>query len=169
MGRMKRYFQNLTRRGELIIPLSFLVASIYLFYLAMQFRAPFRMGFQVGPDVFPKILTGIMMVLSVVLIYNAVKRGGLTEFEKVVKPRNLWITLAFIITYAFLLEIVGFVVLTPVWIAAYMFAIGMRRWTWLLGATVIFSVFMIVVFAMFMLIPLPRGVGIFREISLFVY
>lgn len=166
---MKRYFQNLTRRGELIIPLSFLVASIYLFYLAMQFRAPFRMGFQVGPDVFPKILTGIMMVLSVVLIYNAVKRGGLTEFEKVVNPRNLWITLAFIIAYAFLLETVGFVVLTPIWVAAYMFAIGMRRWTWLLGATLILSVFLIAVFAMFMLIPLPRGVGIFREISLLVY
>ena len=166
---MKQYLQNLTRRGELIIPLSFLIASIYLFYLAMQFRAPFKMGFQVGPDVFPKILTGIMMVLSMVLIYNAVKRGGLAEFEKVVKPRNLWITLAFIIAYAFLLETVGFVVLTPIWIAGYMFAIGMRRWTWLLGAAVILSAFMILVFPKMMLIPLPRGVGIFREISLLVY
>ena len=166
---MKRFFQNLARRGELIVPLSFLVASIYLFYLAMQFHAPFRMGFQVGPDVFPKILTTIMMLLSVVLIYNAVKRGGLIEFEKVVNPRNLWITLAFIIAYAFLLEIFGFVVLTPIWIATYMFAIGMRRWTWLLGAAVIFSVFMIVVFPKLMLIPLPRGMGIFREISLLIY
>lgn len=169
MDRVKQYFQNLARRGELIIPLSFLIASIYLFYLAMQFHAPFRMGFQVGPDIFPKILTTIMMFLSVVLIYNAVKRGGLTEFEKVVNPQNLWITLAFIIAYAFLLEIVGFVVLTPIWIAAYMFAIGMRRWAWLIGTAVIFSVFLIVVFPKLMLIQLPRGVGLFREISLLVY
>ena len=166
---MKQFPQNLTGRGELIIPLSFLAASAYLFYLAAQFHAPFRMGFQVGPDVFPKILTGIMMVLSVVLIYSAVRKSGLTESEKVVNPGNLWITLAFIIAYAFLLEVVGFVVLTPIWVATYMFAIGMRRWTWLLGATVIFSLFMIVVFPKLMLIPLPRGMGIFREISLLIY
>lgn len=169
MNRVKQHFQNLAGRGELIIPLSSLIASIYLFDLATQFRGPFRMGFQVGPDVIPKILTGIMMFLSVVLIYKVVKRGGVSEFEKMRNPQNLWITLGFIIVYAALLEIVGFVVLTPIWIVGYMYAIGIRRWTWIIGAGVIFSVFLIVVFPKLMLIPLPRGVGLFREISLLFY
>jgi len=170
MGRMKQFFQNLAGRGEFLIPLSFLIASVYLFYLAFEFRGAFVMIRQgVGPDFFPKVFTALMMFLGLWLIYNAVKRGGVSEFEKVANPRNLWVTLAFMIAYAFLLEIVGFVVLTPTWIAAYMFAIGMRRWTWLLGATVIFSVFLILVFPTLMLIPLPRGVGLFREISLLVY
>lgn len=170
MGRMKQFFQNLAGRGEFLIPLSFLLVSAYFFYLAFEFRGAFVMIRQgVGPDFFPKAFTALMMFLGLWLIYNAVRRGGVSEFEKVANPRNLWVTLAFMIAYAFLLEIVGFVVLTPIWIAAYMFAIGMRRWTWLLGATVIFSVFLIVVFPTLMLIPLPRGVGLFREISLLVY
>ena len=170
MGRMKQFFQKQVRRGEFLIPLSFLIASAYLFYLAFEFRGAFVMIRQgVGPDFFPKVFTALMMFLGLWLIYKAVKRGGVSEFEKVANPQNLWITLAFMIVYAFLLEIVGFVVLTPIWIAAYMFAIGMRRWKWLLGATVIFSVFLILVFPTLMLIPLPRGVGLFREISLLVY
>jgi putative tricarboxylic transport membrane protein len=167
---MRQRFQNLAKRGELLIPLSFLIASIYFFYLAFEFRGAFVMIRQgVGPDFFPKVFTALMMFLSLWLIYNVVKRSGVSEFEKVANPRNLWVTLAFMIAYAFLLEIVGFVVLTPVWIAAYMASIGIRRWTWLLGATIVFSVFLILVFPTLMLIPLPRGVGIFREISLLVY
>ena len=169
MRRVKQFFQNFARRGELIIPLSFLAVSIYLFYLATQFPTPIRFMHQVGPDIFPKILLGTMMVLSVKLTYDALKRGSLTEFEKVVNPRNLWVTFAFILAYVFLLETVGFVVLTPIWIAAYMASIGVRRWTWLLGGTVIFSAFLILVFPALMHILLPRGVGLFREISLLVY
>jgi len=126
MGRMKQFFQNLAGRGEFLIPLSFLIVSAYLFYLAFEFRGAFVMIRQgVGPDFFPKVFTALMMFLGLWLIYNAVKRGGVSEFEKVANPRNLWITFAFMIAYAFLLEIVGFVVLTPTWIAAYMFALSL--------------------------------------------
>jgi len=167
---LKRYLSNLGKRGELLVPLSFLVASAYFFYLAFEFRGAFVMMRQgVGPDLFPKIFTAFIMVFSLWLIYTEVKKGGLSEFERPANPQNLWITIAFMLAYAFLLEIVGFIVLTPIWVAAYMLAIGMRRWRWLIGATVIFSAFMIVVFPKLMLIPLPRGIGIFREISYLIF
>lgn len=88
-----------------------------------------------------------------------------TGIEEVVNPRNLWITIGAMVGYALLVEILGFVVLTPVWLAAYMFAIGMRRWGWLAGTAVIFSAFVIIGFGRLMMLVLPRGVGIFREIS----
>jgi len=167
---LKRYLSNLGKRGELLVPLSFLAASAYFFYLAFEFRGAFVMIRQgAGPDLFPKIFTAFIMVFSLRLIYNAVKKGSLSEFERSANPQNLWITIAFMLVYAFLLEIVGFIVLTPIWVAAYMLAIGMRRWRWLIGATVIFSAFMIAVFPKLMLIQLPRGIGIFREISLLIF
>jgi hypothetical protein len=170
MKSIRQYLEGLGRRGELLIPLSFLLVSAYLFYLAFRFRGAFVMLRQgVGPDFFPKVYTAIMMVFSLWLIYQAVKGKVTTESEKTLNPQNLWITIVFMVAYAFLLEIVGFVVLTPIWVAAYMIAIGMRRWTWLLATAVIFSAFMIIVFPRVMLIPLPRGIGIFREISLFIY
>lgn len=169
---MKQYrekLEKLGRGGELIIPLLVLIASIPLFYLATKFEVAFGMGYQVGPDFIPKVLLGMMMALSVKLIYDAVKKGGVTEFEKVLNPQNLWITLGFAFGYVVLLEIVGFVVLTPIWIAAYMYTIGMRRWQWLVGGTCVLSLFLIIVFPVLMMVPLPRGVGIFRMISLLLY
>lgn len=161
---------SLGKRGELLVPLSFLLTSAYFFYLAFEFRGAFVMIRQgAGPDLFPKIYTVVIMAFSLWLIYNAVKKGGLSEFERSANPQNLWITIAFMLVYAFLLEIVGFIVLTPIWVATYMLAIGMRRWKWLIGATVIFSAFMIVVFSKLMLIPLPKGIGIFREISYLIF
>jgi len=170
MQDLKRYLSNLGKRGELLIPLSLLLVSAYFFYLAFDFSGAFVMRKQgVGPDFFPKIYTVVIMAFSLWLIYRAVKGKATLESEKTLNPQNLWITVAFMLAYAFLLEKVGFVLLTPIWIATYLLAIGMRRWKWLIGATIIFSAFMIVVFPKLMLIPLPRGVGIFREISLLVY
>ena len=170
MQDLKRYLVDLGKRGELLVPLSFLLVSAYFFYLAFEFRGAFVMIRQgAGPDLFPKIYTAVIMAFSLWLIYNAVKKGGLSEFERSANPQNLWITIAFMLVYAFLLEIVGFIVLTPIWVATYMLAIGMRRWKWLIGATVIFSAFMIVVFSKLMLIPLPKGIGIFREISYLIF
>jgi hypothetical protein len=170
MQDLKRYLVDLGKRGELLIPLSFLLVSAYFFYLAFKFRGAFVMIRQgVGPDFFPKMYTVVIMAFSLWLIYRAVKGKATLESEKTLNPQNLWITVAFMLAYAFLLEIVGFIVLTPIWVATYMLAIGMRRWKWLIGATVIFSAFMIVVFPRLMLIPLPRGTGIFREISYLIF
>ena len=167
---LKRYLTDLGKRGELLIPLFFLIASAYFFYLAFEFRGAFVMIRQgAGPDLFPKIFTAFIMFFCLWLIFNEVKKRSLSEYERADKPQNLWITIAFMLAYAFLLEIVGFVVLTPIWVAAYMLAIGMRRWGWLIGATIVFSAFMVVVFPRLMLIPLPRGIGIFREISFLVF
>ena len=170
MRRVKQYFAKLGKRGELILPLFFLGGSIYFFYLATQFAIPVKFMQEVfGPDFFPEMLLGVVMIVSVKLIYDYVRRGGLSEFAKVEKPQNFWITLGFALIYIFLLEIVGFVVLTPIWVVAYMYLVGIRRWQWLVGATSILSVFVIVVFPVLMHTPMPRGVGIFRMISLLVY
>jgi len=170
MKNIRQYLGKVGMRGELLVPLSFLLASAYFFYLAFEFRGAFVMMRQgAGPDLFPKIYTAVIMAFSLWLIYRAVKGKATLESEKTLHPQNLWITVAFMLVYAFLLEIVGFIALTPIWVATYLMAIGMRRWRWLIGATVVFSTFMIVVFPKLMLVPLPRGIGIFREISYLIF
>jgi len=174
---VRRHFQQFIRRGELIIPLSFLAGSIYLFYLATQFPTPVKSGgswtvWQVGPGLFPQAVLGVSMILSAKLIYDYVRADGLQkfhEFAKVENRQNLWITLAFMLAYVLLLGILGFVVLTPIWVGAYMYAVGIRRWKLLVPTTVILSALLIVVFPVLFKVPLPRGIGIFRTISILVY
>lgn len=170
MRRARQYLEKLGERGELLIPLSLIVASGYLLYVAFGFRVALVMKTQgAGPDLFPKMYTIVMIILSLWLVIREVRKPSPSITEKTLNPHNLWIAIGLMVAYAFLLEIVGFVLITPIWIAGFMLAIGMRRWTWLVGTTIIFSAFMIVVFPTIMLVPLPRGIGIFRELSLLVY
>ncbi len=172
MQQVRRYFQEFARRGELIIPLSFLIASIFFFYLTTQFRAPVRFAAAVGPKMFPEVVLAVIMILSAKLIYDYVRADKLKkfrEFAKVENPRNFWMTLIFMLVYVLLLGIVGFVVLTPIWVAGYMYVVGIRRWKTLIPSAVILSAFVIVIFPVLFLVPLPRGIGIFRTISLLVY
>jgi putative tricarboxylic transport membrane protein len=172
MHQLRRYFQEFARRGEFIIPLSFLVVSIFLLYLSTQFRTPVRFAVAVGPAFFPQAVLAAIMILSAKLIYDYLRADSLRkfrQFDKVENPRNLWITLAFMLAYVLLLGILGFVVLTPIWVGAYMYAVGIRRWKLLVPTTVILSALLIVVFPVLFKVPLPRGIGIFRTISILVY
>jgi len=172
MRQLERHFQEFARRGEFIIPLSFLIAGIFFFYLATQFPTPVRFATAVGPAIFPEAVLGAIMILSAKLIFDYVRADNLRKFRqfaKVENPQNFWITLAFMFAYVPLLGIFGFVVLTPIWAGAYMYVVGIRRWKLLIPAALILSALVIVVFPVLFLVPLPRGIGIFRTITLLVY
>jgi hypothetical protein len=110
-----------------------------------------------------------MIVLSAVIIVQNIKAKRICELTETPHPRNFWIGVAFLFLYAYLLDIVGFVVLTPIATYLFMYAIGVRSKKILIGGTLILWLVLTVTFPMLMEVQLPRGVWIFREISYFFY
>jgi len=156
------------KRGELIFLLVSLGVSIYLLYGATQLPGPTRPG-DVGAAFFPKMVLIAAIILIVNLIYANIKSGAVEELAAMENPRNFWIPVGIALTYIFLIDIVGFIVLSPILIVTSMYLVGIRHWKWLVGVTAALSIFLTVVFPIIMNTPLPRGVGIFRMISLMIY
>lgn len=70
------------------------------------------------------------------------------------------------ILYAALMQSVGFYVLTPFFIAAFLFAAGERRWKWIVSVTVCLYAVLVVAFARLFYVGLPVGtVRPFYDIS----
>ncbi|MEM1524639.1 MAG: tripartite tricarboxylate transporter TctB family protein [Nitrososphaerales archaeon] len=151
-------------KGELIISLSFFIFSIYFFYLSTQITGPVTM--EIGPEVFPEFLLGTIMLLSILLIYNSIKKEIKSRLRI---TKNVIFSILFLLSYIYLLEIMGLIPLTPIALATYMYAIGIKNWKWLLFATIGISLVLIILFPILMLVPIPRGIGIFREINLIFY
>ena len=160
-------FDMCRRRGDLLISLSILISSVYLIYITFQIPRPEHAP--VGPRVFPLIMLSMMLVLSLWLSVKNIKTGSISELVHTEHPRNFWIGLAFIILYAYLLDIVGFVVLTPIATFAFMYAIGIRNWKILIGGTLALWLVLTFAFPVFMEVQLPRGIGVFRQISYLIY
>jgi len=128
---------------------------------------------QIGPDFWPHIVLLCLGVLSaVVFIMDLVKKeAGDDSIDLPDKEgRNrLVIGGAVILLYIALLAYVGFAVLTPFFMAGFMVILGERR-KWFIALTaVLFTALVVVIFSGFFYIAIPRGMGIFRSVSLFFY
>jgi|Deesub1362B_J571_1020462.scaffolds.fasta_scaffold00262_8 putative tricarboxylic transport membrane protein len=170
MELLAKKFDMCRSRGDTIVALAILISSFYFLYLTFQLPIP-KQGstLDVGPRAFPMILLMGMIVLSAVIIVQNIKAKRICELTETPHPRNFWIGVAFLFLYAYLLDIVGFVVLTPIATYLFMYAIGVRSKKILIGGTLILWLVLTVTFPMLMEVQLPRGVWIFREISYFFY
>jgi predicted Abi (CAAX) family protease len=156
--------------AELSIAAAFLLSSCLFYYQTLHF--PKTRISDIGPEYWPQILLGGLIILSVALLVDIYKRRAATAAvtgEKIPYPRRFWYTLALAIVYTVIMPYLGFTVGTLLFCLAIMRVLGVSSLKTLLftatGATLIF----IVLFPKIMAVPMPRGVGVFRLISLFFY
>ena len=84
--------------------------------------------------------------------------------------RNLLIFGGFIaFLYIFTVHYIGFVITTPVFMAIYMYVTGYRNKVMLVVSPILAVAVFLLLFVVATYIPLPRGIGIFKEISLLIY
>ena len=98
------------------------------------------------------------------------KQKALQEAMGEEANRNLLIfggVIAFL--YIFTVHYIGFVITTPVFMAIYMYVTGYRNKVMLVAAPILAVAVFLLLFVVATYIPLPRGIGIFKEISLLIY
>ncbi|MEM0360881.1 MAG: tripartite tricarboxylate transporter TctB family protein [Sulfolobales archaeon] len=154
-------------KGEIIIFLSLLIISSYFLHLA--FQLPKIPWLTIGSEVWPSILlSGIITTCTAALIYRAVKKNYYVP-PKIKREGALRVvgTVIFILVYAFVFEYLGYFITTLVLFSIYLKFLKVRAAISVLVA-LIFALLATVMFPVGLLIPLPRGVGVFYDFTSYV-
>jgi putative tricarboxylic transport membrane protein len=160
--------------GETIMSLCILVASCYLYYEATQLRM-FRAYREVGPDFWPKIVLTILIGLSAVLtLYNVLawrkKSRGNEQVaeEKEENWKRVLIVSLLAVGYVYFLKTLGFIVASPLFIIGMMLVIMPERKKVIPFGVIGIMVMIYIIFNKLLFVPLPKGFGIFHDISIFL-
>jgi hypothetical protein len=162
-------------KGEMTICGVIFFASLYLYTIATQYKGHEIYG-KLGPGFWPKFILICMMVLSVWIAVDALlarkKSAGEKSSEVVKNAGNrirFFLALIMIIAYFFLMNIIGFIALTPFFLIAFMILLGEKSWFWMIGLSIGMTIIIVLAFTQAMYVPLPRGVGIFHDFSVLFY
>ena len=168
-----------TLAAELSTEVVLLAIAIYLFILAGNFESASTPG-QLGPGFWPRMAALGLAIALIVRMVQTVRtrnrpiikvRSDFDEFEE--DPAELdWLRLAIgialAIGYVLATMFVGYLIATALFLAAFIWIGGQRRWyvplIALAAALVLAYVFIGIVF-----VSLPTGVGIFDTVTVAVY
>lgn len=161
-------------KADVIISAIVFFAAVYLFIDIRAIDSGDVYG-QLGPAYWPKFVLVSIMVFSVVLAFFSIK-GVLQGVIPAAKGLQFTVAnvrfiaaVSLIAGYLTLLPYVGFLVLTPFQMIAFMYLLGERKKIWIFTLPLVLTIGIVLIFTKAMYVPLPRGVGIFLEISHLVY
>jgi hypothetical protein len=151
----------------------------FMFFEAMGLAGRGRAG-EMGSGFWPAIAIGVSTLLSILLLAASVKkfRQGLESSkdqtaEAIAERRrqSTTVTLSVVcfLVYMVLVPWIGFILSTLLFIPGFSLALGERRKWVLFIAPFLLTAIIIAVFAKFITIPFPKGVGIFAEFSRLFY
>lgn len=156
--------------GDIIMSLSILVVSCYLYYVATQLRV-FRAYQEVGPDFWPKIILICLIAVSAALTVSHIiewrkSREEVSERQEGWKRVSIAVFLA--VGYVYLLKPVGFIVASPLFIIGMMLLILPKRKKMIPFTILGIMAIIYIIFSKLLFVPLPKGFGIFHDISIFL-
>ncbi len=155
-----------------------MLGSLFMYYKASQLRQ-IEAYESVGADFWPKLILLCLIAISAYLTAsNGIKwRKSLGRLENDTQEASggdlqgwtrVLIATLFIVGYVLLLKPLGFIMASPLFIIAMMLLISPEK-----KKTIPFGVLgiMIIIYVLFgklLFIPLPKGHGIFRSVSIFL-
>lgn len=156
-------------KGEFIIPIILIVLSIILYANTYTFK--FTTYHQASPKMWPRGILVLLVLASLILMGKLLflkLEGGAAEREE--KPKIKWTTMLggvlILFLYIFFMKYLGYILCTLAFTICAMLMLGNRSRLQLFVVPIIITAFVFFVFTYAMYIPLPKGVGIFRALSL---
>jgi putative tricarboxylic transport membrane protein len=126
-----------------------------------------------GAGGFPVILAVIGLVMLAAITLRVVRTRAAVKIPLLelgtLDGRSLALNIVLLLVYVFVLDIIGFVLSTLLYLPAAGWLIGYRKPLPLAIYTVAITVTLTVVFGMLFVVPLPRGIGQLREFSYLIY
>ena len=161
-------------KGEIIISAVVFFGSLYLYFESMKFEGLDVYG-KLGPAYWPKFLLICLMTLSFLVAVDSFRERKKGNSEKAGtskadsgKVRFLF-GIGFIVFYLILIQIFGFIILTPIFMIAFMYLLGERKKIWIFGVSIGITIVIVFAFTKAMYVPLPRGKWIFLDFSHLFY
>jgi len=150
----------LCRNKDTLFAVIFFLFSMYLFWEISHFHVAAERIRALGPRVFPNTMTGAMAVLSVMLFIKGLRQPRERIIpEKYMKkdlPRPLGMLLGSL-SFMPLVDVVGFLVWSIVFLVALQAVMGEKRWLMNILMAFVISLSLYGVFSMALGVPLPRG------------
>jgi hypothetical protein len=163
-------------KGELIFSLLIFAGSLVLYGVTGSFGSGSVMqGGQMGPAFWPRFILGAIILLSgtvsVGIIRRITKEKGWSESLMTLDRGKVrfFAAIGLSVAYLTLLQIVGVIAITPLFMIAFMLLLGEKSKGWILGVSIAMTAVIVILFTKAMYVPLPRGVWLFREFSLLFY
>jgi putative tricarboxylic transport membrane protein len=133
-------------------------AGLYLFF---SYKIPSYPYAMVDADVVPKGLGYLLLFLSVLLFLQKGKETEQEKQKRTIPKKELLVLLVvagFILIYIFLLELIGFIIMTSVFIFACSAFLGYKKYKISAVVALVFSFLLYFLFNYLLLIHLPSGV-----------
>jgi putative tricarboxylic transport membrane protein len=169
------------KKGEVILSAVCVAFFSFMFYEALELRGVRRFG-EVGSGFWPLLSLGIAGILSLVwfignlMRYSREKRGAIKKHstpETVAAQRagqkKIALCSACLLVYIILTPLIGFLLSTVLFILAFILALEEKRRLVLVISPLVITAVIFVIFAKFITMPLPKGVGVFAEFSRLFY
>jgi putative tricarboxylic transport membrane protein len=169
------------KKGEIVLSAVCLVFFSFMFYEALELRGVGRFG-EVGSGFWPLLSLGVTTILSLIWLlanlrqYSREKGKTAEESptpEAIVEAwrrrKKIALCSVCLLAYIILTPWIGFILSTILFILTFVLALEEKRKLVLIISPLLITAVIIVVFAKFITIPLPRGVGMFAEFSRFFY
>jgi len=154
-------------RTEKFLILGLTAISGFLLYVTREFKLPAATGYKVGDDLWPKIvLVGLLIMLVSSLVFGWKKQAEVRVREPNASGIRCLVIISMSLVYAYILQYVGFLVLTPFFIGAFACILGLRKILPLAGLSVLLTAFFFFVFRIVLSVPLPLGLWYFKKFSL---
>jgi putative tricarboxylic transport membrane protein len=166
------------KKGEIVFFAVCVVFFSFMFYDGLELRSHGRSG-EIGSGLWPLIALGASALFSATLLISSItkfRREDAAEdqtpeaiAEK--KRQRITVALSVVCFLAYLVGIpwIGFILATFIYIPVFALALGERRMSVLLISPFLLTAIIVAVFAKFITIPFPKGVGIFAEFSRLFY
>ena len=150
------------------------LGGLLLFGLGSAVRFPTR---TVGTDVlrasgFPIGVIVIALVILFILVGKYIlqsRKEGKPLFRDLRVPPKVVAVAGAIVAYMGLMSIIGFILSTLTFVFVNPVIMGYRKYRILVIFSVIVTAVLVVLFGKLLFVPLPRGFGILREISYYLY
>lgn len=143
------------------------ITSLFLLFLSiliciLSVKLPVGLGSlrDPGPAFLP-FWSGVVMGLLSLVVYLKSIRKKSAEVRGSWFPKEQWINLILVLAaltaYAFLLDILGFLITTFLLMFFLFKVMGAMRWAWAIGGSIIFSVISYWIFYLWLKVQLPKG------------
>ena len=151
---------------------------IFLIFLVMSGQIPRQ---SMPADVveaggFPMIFSAIALILLVYSTYETLqerkKKAGIDDNAMAVTKKGIFrlcVVVGLTIAYILIIETLSFPLVTLLFLFFCVTVIGSKRYLINAVFSVVFALGLTLIFGRLFMIPLPRGIGIIRELSFILY
>lgn len=167
-------------RGEIVVGAFCVVYFSFMFYEATALHGVGRFG-ETGSGFWPLLSLGASVLLSLHWLISTLVRSSKEKGTAVEKPtpeaiaeawgrrRKVGLSIVCLLVYIIAMAWVGFILSTLLFVLAFAMVLEERRKWVLVTSPVLVTAIIIGVFAKFITIPFPKGVGIFAAFSRLFY